>query len=174
MTVWYAGAQVHKVHKIGGFVFSSPQKVRLTFTCPVKHNNYDDWFMNAWLSLHVSVPSYLLRRIKVKWCRYRPGVAQRVGRGIALLFHDRGTRRRWVVSSTPRPHFTPGKDPVPIVQDAGWAQGPVWTGGKSRPYRNSIPDRPTRSQSLYWLSYTGQSSVDTFCNFIDYFQSNAF
>ena len=23
----------------------------------------------------------------------RPGVAQRVGRGIALLFHDRGTRR---------------------------------------------------------------------------------
>ena len=25
--------------------------------------------------------------------RYRPGVAQRVGRDIALLFHDRGTRR---------------------------------------------------------------------------------
>ena len=30
---------------------------------------------------------------KVKRSRYRPGVAQRVGRGIALLFHDRGTRR---------------------------------------------------------------------------------
>ena len=30
----------------------------------------------------------------VKFSRYRPGVAQRVGRGIALLFHDRGTRRR--------------------------------------------------------------------------------
>ena len=29
----------------------------------------------------------------VKCSRYRPGVAQRVGRGIALLFHDRGTRR---------------------------------------------------------------------------------
>jgi len=28
-----------------------------------------------------------------KRSRYRPGVAQRVGRGIALLFHDRGTRR---------------------------------------------------------------------------------
>jgi len=25
--------------------------------------------------------------------RYRPAVAQRVGTGIALLFHDRGTRR---------------------------------------------------------------------------------
>jgi len=50
-----------------------------------------------------------------------------------------------VVSSTPRPHFTPGKDPVPIVQEAEWAPGPVWTGGKSRPHRDSIPDRPARS-----------------------------
>jgi len=43
-----------------------------------------------------------------------------VGRGIALLFHDRSTRRWWVVSSTPRPHFIPGKEPVPILQEAGW------------------------------------------------------
>jgi len=63
-------------------------------------------------------------KVKVKWSRYRPGVAQRVGRGIALLFHDHGTRRGWVVSSTPRPHFTPWKDPVPIVQEAGWASEP--------------------------------------------------
>ena len=91
--------------------------------------------------------------VKVKWSRYRPGVAQRVGRGIALLFRDRGTRRGWVVGSTPRPDFTPGKDRVPILQEAGWAPGPVWTGGKSRPHRDSIPDRPARSQSLYRLSY---------------------
>ena len=84
-------------------------------------------------------------KVKVKRSRYRPGVAQRVGRGIALLFHDRGTRRGWVVSSTPRPHFTSGKGPVPIVQEAAWAPGPVWTGGKSRPHRDSIPDRPARS-----------------------------
>jgi len=58
-----------------------------------------------------------------------------------------------VVSSTPRPHFTPEKDPVPIVQEAGWATRPVWTGGKSRPHRDSISDRPARSQSLYQLSY---------------------
>jgi len=50
-------------------------------------------------------------------------VAQRVGRGIALLFHDRSTRRD--------EHFTPGKDPVPVLQEAGWAPGPVWTGGKT-------------------------------------------
>ena len=33
--------------------------------------------------------------------------------------------------SVPCPsHFTPGKDPVPIVQEAGWAQEPVWTGAR--------------------------------------------
>jgi len=58
-----------------------------------------------------------------------------------------------VVSSTPRPHFNPGKDTVPIVQEAGWAPGPVRMGGKSRPHRDSIPDRSARSQSLYRLSY---------------------
>jgi len=63
-----------------------------------------------------------------------------------------------VVSSTPRPHFTPGKDPVPILQEAGWAPGPVWKDGKSRPHRDSIPDRPAHSQSLYRLSYPAHSS----------------
>ena len=32
-------------------------------------------------------------KVKVKFSLYRPIVAQSVGRGIALLFHDRGTRR---------------------------------------------------------------------------------
>jgi len=47
----------------------------------------------------------------------------------------------------------PGKDPVPILQEAGWTPGPVWTGRKSRPHRDLIPDCPARSQSLYRLSY---------------------
>ena len=54
--------------------------------------------------------------------------AHRGSRGIALPFHGHSTRRGWGVSVTPRPLFTPGKDPVPIVQKAGWAPGPVWTG----------------------------------------------
>ena len=41
-------------------------------------------------------------------------------------------------------YCTSGKDPVPILQEAGWAPGPVWTGGKSRPHRDSNPDRPVR------------------------------
>jgi hypothetical protein len=34
--------------------------------------------------------------------------------------------------SVPRPgRFTLGKDPVLIVQEAGWARGPVWTGAEN-------------------------------------------
>jgi len=50
-----------------------------------------------------------------------------MGRGIALLFHDRGTRRGWVVSSTPRPHFTPPeKTRYPFYRRLGGPQG--WFG----------------------------------------------
>ena len=78
-----------------------------------------------------------------------------MSRGIALLFSRTfGTRWVWWVSPTPRPLFTTEKDPLPIVQEAGRAPGPVWTGGKSRPNRDSIPDSPACSQSLQRLSYT--------------------
>jgi hypothetical protein len=78
----------------------------------------------------------------------------RRSRGIALLFHDHGTRRVWGVSVTPRPFFTPEKDSVPIVQEAGWAPRPVRTGAEIlAPHRDSILDRPVCSQSLYQLRY---------------------
>jgi len=64
------------------------------------------------------------------------------------------TRRGWGVSVTPRPLFTPGKNPVPIVQEAGWAPGPVWTDAENlAPTDIRSPDRPARSQSLYRLRY---------------------
>ena len=55
--------------------------------------------------------------------------------------------------SAARPGHTllPGK--TPILQEFVWAPGSVWTGGKYRPHRDSITDRPARSQSLYRLSY---------------------
>ena len=78
----------------------------------------------------------------------------RGSRGIALHFLDHGTRRGWGVSVTPRPLFTPGRDPVPNVQEGGWALGPVWTGAENlAPTGIRSPDRPARSQSLYRLSY---------------------
>ena len=52
--------------------------------------------------------------------------------------------------------FTLGKDPVPIVQEAVWAPGPVWTGAENlAPTRIRSPDRPASSVSLYRLSYPG-------------------
>jgi hypothetical protein len=55
----------------------------------------------------------------------------------------------------PRPGcFNPGKYPVPIIQEAGWTPGPVWTCAKNlTPAGIQSPDRPARSQSLYRLSY---------------------
>jgi len=110
---------------------------------------------------------------KVNWSRYRPGVVQKVGREIALIFHDHGARRVWVVSSTPWPRFTSGKDPVPILQEAGWAPGPVWTSVKSRPHRDSIPDLPARSQSVYRLSYWAHTHILIYLYFI-YIYSRTF
>jgi hypothetical protein len=50
--------------------------------------------------------------------------------------------------------FTPRKDPVPIVPEAGWAPGLVWTGAENlAPTGIQSPDHPACSQSLYRLSY---------------------
>ena len=54
----------------------------------------------------------------------------------------------------PCPLLTPGKDLVLIVQEAGLALGPVWTGAENiAPTGFRFPDRPARSQSLYRLRY---------------------
>jgi hypothetical protein len=76
-----------------------------------------------------------------------------VVRGIALSFLDPGARRGgWSALSTGR--FTPGKDPVFIIQEAGWAPWPVWTCAKKLTLTGiRSQDRPARSQSLYRLSY---------------------
>jgi hypothetical protein len=80
--------------------------------------------------------------------------------GIALAFHEHGTRRGCGVSVMPWPLSTPGKDPVPIVQEAGWAPGPVWTGAENlSPTGIRSPNRPAHSQSLYRLSYPAHDQV---------------
>jgi hypothetical protein len=59
--------------------------------------------------------------------------------------------------STPQPgRFTPGKEPVPIVQEVGWAVGQVGTDAENlAPTGIRSPDRPARSESLYRLSCLG-------------------
>ena len=60
--------------------------------------------------------------------------------------------------STLRPdHFNPGnRDPVPIVQEAAWAPGSVWTGaGYLASTGIRSPVCPIHSDSLYRLNYRG-------------------
>ena len=62
----------------------------------------------------------------------------------------------------------PRKDPVPILQEAGWAPGSVCTGGKSRLHQDSIPDRPAPShlknnkQTVFVLRLVGKLLIQIF------------
>jgi len=57
----------------------------------------------------------------------------------------------WSTPHTSR--FVPGKEPVPITYEAGWVQGPVWTGAKNLASTEiRSPEPPARSASLYRLS----------------------
>ena len=59
-------------------------------------------------------------------------------------------------ASRPGRSLPPGKDAVTIVQEAGWAPGPVWTGAENlAPTGIRSPDRPGRSQSLYPTTLPG-------------------
>jgi len=59
---------------------------------------------------------------------------------------------------TPRPLFTPGKDPVPIVEGAGWAPGPSWTGAEN------LAHTGIRSRAVHPVAsrYTVYASRPTF------------
>ena len=78
-------------------------------------------------------------------------------RGTAVLFFvNLGTLDEggW---SPPRPgRLYPGKEPIPIVQEAGWASVPVWIGAENlAPTGVRSPDLPARSESLYRLRHFG-------------------
>jgi hypothetical protein len=88
---------------------------------------------------------------------YRPWRALRENRGIALLFCvNLGTfdGRGW---STSRPgRLYPRKDPVPIVQEAGWASKPVSIDAENIfPTGIRSPDLPASSELLYRLRHPG-------------------
>jgi hypothetical protein len=61
--------------------------------------------------------------------------------------------------STPRPRrFNPGKDPINIVYERGWASKPAWTGAEKLAHTGiRSPDRLARSKSLYRLLYPAPS-----------------
>jgi len=80
-------------------------------------------------------------------------MAHRGSRGIATLSWPQHSKEVRGQRHAPAALY-PWKGPVPIVQEAGWAPGPVWTGAEHlTPTGIRFPDRPACSQSLYWLRY---------------------
>ena len=61
-----------------------------------------------------------------------------------------------MVNTTPRPYFSRERDPVVIVQQAGWVPGPVWTDAENLAHTGiRYPGRPVRRESPYRVSYPG-------------------
>jgi len=86
-------------------------------------------------------PERYPQKKKVKRSRYRLGVAQRVGRGIALLFHDRGTRRGEWPAARPGRTLPPGKTRYPLYRRLGGPQD------RSERAENLVPTG-TRSRTV--------------------------
>ena len=162
------GREGKTVLTLPGMALRSPSSIPWPNRCTDRVNTKGPQILICvWFSRRNATPFSKLRpaflvKVKVKvtlvqalrLCTGR--TAHRGSRGIALPFHDHGTRRGWEVSVTPLPLFTPGKDPVPIVQEAGWAQGRSGQVRKiSPPHRDSISG--PSSQSLYLLSYSSHA-----------------
>ena len=79
--------------------------------------------------------------------------AMKAQRGVEVyFFFNLRVRWRWVVNAMLRPLYLRETKPVPIVYEAVWVPGPVWTGAEI----SAPPDRPARrTESLYRLSYPG-------------------
>ena len=72
-------------------------------------------------------------------------MAQGFGRRIALSSMTAALEGSEWSAARPGRTLHPEKTRYPILEEAGWAPEPVWTDGKSRPNRDSIPDRPARN-----------------------------
>jgi hypothetical protein len=89
--------------------------ISISFIVPV----YEFMYVYLYIYTYIKVKCTHLQALRL--CTGR--TAHGGSRGIALPFLDHGTRRGRGVSITPQPLFTPGKDPVPIVQRLGGPQG---------------------------------------------------
>ena len=102
--------------------------------------------------------------VKVRWSHYRPGVAQRVSRGMVVLFHDCGTR----MGSASRPGRTlpPGKTRYPFYMRLGGPLG--WSGRVENLVPTGIRSRtvqPVVSRYTDWATWpTAQREINPLNN----------
>jgi len=57
-----------------------------------------------------------------------------------------------VVNTTPWPLYPRERDPLPIIQEARWAPGVIWTGAENLAATGiRYLDHPPHSESSHWL-----------------------
>ena len=83
-------------------------------------------------------------RSNIKFTLVQATEVQRRSNVLLYSFFDLDARWGCVVNATPRPLCPREAESLPIVQEAGWATGPVWTGAENlAPQWDSIP-RPSK------------------------------
>ena len=98
---------------------------------------------------YIYIYIYIIKCTLVQALRLCTGrTAHRGSRGIALPFHDNGTRRGEGSLSRPGRFLPPGKAQYPLYRRLGEPQGRYGQVRKISPHRDSIPDRQASSQSL--------------------------
>ena len=95
--------------------FRRPYKKPMQYCIPIAHQS-------PWQDTNTKF-SKINIKVKLKWSHYSPSVAQRVGRGIALLFHALGTRRGEWSAARPGRTLPPGKTRYPFYRRLGGPQG---------------------------------------------------
>jgi hypothetical protein len=98
-----------------------------------------------------------IRKVQPRTCHESPEREQSYSSTLSL---NSAIDWGWVVNATHRPLHTRERDPVSIVQEAGWATGLVWTAAENlastgiRP-----PDRPACSEKPYRPRYLGPLQI---------------
>ena len=97
-------------------------------------------------------------KVKIKFTLNRPWRSREVVQ-VQLLF-NLSARGGWVINAMLQPLYPKTRDLVTIVQEDGWAPGPVWTGAE-----NLVPtgiwslECPDCSKLLYWLCYPSPQQI---------------
>jgi hypothetical protein len=149
-----------------GILVSTSSVVLMSGCCPrdwtcrlsLPSRLFSLWFCNQnYHSICMPTSTCLSCKSKVKQSHYMPW--RRLGEEEIhlLLIHDLGTRWGWVVSVTPRPHFTPRERTTSTHCTGGWVGPRADLDTEARvkilsPLLRIEPRSPS-SQTLYWLSY---------------------
>jgi hypothetical protein len=79
--------------------------------------------------------------------------------GVEVLwysFFNLSTWCGWVVHATPQPFYHQETDTIYIMEEAGWAPGPLWTGAENlTSTRIRSADCAACSDLVYWLTLSG-------------------